>query len=169
MKEYAAKPLAWIQPAALKHVYELRSGDEVAGTLEWQEGLTASAVAKSADGAWTVLRQGFLRPRVTVRTEGSTQDTAVFEPAWSGSGDIAIGGGRRLRLVPANLWRSEWRVTTPDGGILLRMRPDTALVRTTAKLEIDPSAASMPELALLVFLSWSVLVLMEDDLAIYSI
>src|SRR5829696_2409563 len=54
MKEYAAKPLAWIQPAALKHIYQLRSGDEVAGTLEWQEGLTGAAVAKSADGAWTV-------------------------------------------------------------------------------------------------------------------
>lgn len=169
IKDYAGKSLDWIQTARLKNSFELRDGTEPVGTLEWTEGLSAEAKAQSADGSWVVQRHDFLRPRVTVRAPGSTDDAAVFEPTWTGSGDVALKGGQRLRFVPANLWRNEWRLTTPDGKALLKMRPDTGLMRSSAKLEIDAGAAEAAELPLLVFLSWSILVLMENDLAIFSI
>jgi hypothetical protein len=169
IKEYVGKSLDWIQPTRLKHAFELRAGNDLVGTLEWTEGLSSSAKAQSDDGSWLVQRHGFLRPRVTVRTAESTEDAAVFEPSWSGSGDVALKGGQRLRFVPANLWRNEWRLSTADGATPLKMRPDTGLMSSSAKLEIDAGAGSMPELPQLVFLTWAVLVLMEDDLAIFSI
>jgi|SRR6185503_19171131 len=169
IKDYASKSLDWVQAARLKHNFELRAGDELVGTLEWSEGVSGGAKARSEDGSWVVQRHGFLRPRVTVRASEATEDAAVFEPSWSGSGDITITGGQRLRLASSNLWRNDWRLTTAEGQSLLRLRPATGLMRMSAKLDIDASAASFPQLPAIVFLSFSVLVLMEDDLAIFSI
>lgn len=169
LREYPATPLAWVQPAALNHAYELRAADVVCAKLDWTKGLGSPASATSASGSWSVAREGFVRPRVAIRAADAKDDAAFFEPGWLGGGDLTLAGGARLHLVPANLWRSEWRLAAPKGPPLLRLMPDTGLVRTTARLEITPEGAKMPELEPLVLLTWSVLVLMEDDLAVFGV
>jgi hypothetical protein len=137
-------------------------------TLEWEGGLSSPANGVTADGRWSLQRVGFVRPRVLARTaEG--QEVASYQPSWSGSGELSLPDGRRFRMAPANVWASEWRLTDAEDRVLLRFRPDSGLVRTTAHMEMDASLASSPEASIMVLLAWGVLVLMEDDLAVYGV
>jgi hypothetical protein len=162
------KSLAWIQPASGKHRFELREGDTAVATLEWDGGLSSAATGVTADGRWSLQRVGFVRPRVLVRTADG-KDAASYQPSWSGGGELSLADGRRLRMAPANLWSSEWRLADAEGRTLLRFRPDSGIVRTTARMEIDSAAVSSPDLSVAVLLTWSVLVLMADDLAVYGV
>jgi len=75
ISETAGEELLWIQPAARRREHELRAGDDVVATLRFQQGSLADA---EADGHhWTLKRQGFWQPRVTVRVPGSDADVAV--------------------------------------------------------------------------------------------
>ena len=96
----------WIQPAVRKREHELRAGDDLVATLRFQRGSLADAEAEGHH--WTFKRQGFWRPRVTVRIPGSEVDVAVFQPHWTGGGVLEFADGRAVRLRSANFRQSEW-------------------------------------------------------------
>ena len=79
IREAAARTLTW---KLMKDTYELRSGAELFATLRWQKG--SLFLGEAAEGRWTFKRMGFLRPKVTVRSENSSTDLATL--AFSGSG-----------------------------------------------------------------------------------
>jgi len=96
IRKIAPGMLHWVQLHAIKHEFELRSGDELCGTLYWEKAFGSLASVTSEDGEWTFKRVGFLNPRVTVRQPGSDLDIAIFKPGWTGSGSLEFPSGRRF-------------------------------------------------------------------------
>jgi hypothetical protein len=108
IREVADQPLRWTQPGALKRNCELRAGDEVVETLQWQKAFGSLALADTAAGAWTLKRSGFLRPQVTVRVPGSDAEVAAFKPGWWGEGTLRFSDGARYEWQNTSFWRGQW-------------------------------------------------------------
>ena len=62
----------------------------------------------------------------------------------------------------------QWLYRDPQNPVLA-MADQAGFVRTTAKMDIEPLARGVADVSLLILTAWSVLVLMEEDLAVYSI
>lgn len=155
--------LQWVQRSAGRQAYELRAGEELIGSLVWQRG--SLAVGEIADRRWTVKREGFWHPRVTVRVQDSELDTVVFHPSWRGGGFLELTSGRILRFKAANLWHSQWDWQEAEGEALVRFRSRRGFLKSGADLEITPAAAGFPELSLLAVLGWYLIVLGTRDSA----
>jgi hypothetical protein len=165
LSDVAGQELLWIQPAARKREHELRAGEEVVATLRFQRGTLADA---EADGQhWTLKRQGFWHPRVSVRVAGSDSDIAMFHPHWTGGGTVELAGSNPLRLASANFWQSEW-VWLDEDQPLVRSKGRHGLVKANGAVDIPAEAARRPDLALLVLLGWYLILLHADDAAAAS-
>ena len=165
ISEISGQELLWIQPAALKRQHELRAGDDVVATLTFQRGSLADGEA--AGGHWTFKRQGFWQPRVTVRTAGSDVDLAVFHPRWVGGGTLEFPDGRAARLSSANFWQSEW-VWQENEKPLIRFTGRHGFIKANGAVEIQPDAAALADLAMLVLLGWYLILLHAEDSAAAS-
>lgn len=152
VKDVAGAQVAWVQPVRAKEAFELRTGDEVVGTLVWSG--RSLATADTADGRWTFKREGFLHPRVTVRVPGSDDNVAVFHPGWTGGGTLDLGSGRQIRFVAANFWRSRWQWLDGDAKPLIHFNSQQGALRLDGEVELEAGAAESPHAALMLTLGW---------------
>jgi hypothetical protein len=161
--DVADQELVWVQPARLKQTFELRAGDEVMATLQFQR--ASLAAGEMSDHKWTFKREGFWHPQVTVRVAGSDTNVAVFKPAWTGGGTLELPQGRLLRFGAANFWHSQWDWSDPAGNPLVHFKSHAGLLKTEGEVGIEAGAAALPEQTLLVVLGWYLLILFARDSA----
>ena len=167
IRDVVGEDLFWAQTHALKHEYELRAGDGVVATLRWQKRFGSLALGEAAEGAWTFKRGGFLRPHVTIREANSGIEVARFEAGWLGGGTIELHGVT-LRFGTSNFWGSEQAWTNASDEHLIYFKDRSSLLKSRARVTIEPSAASTPELSLLVLLGWYVTILTAEGEAIVA-
>ena len=160
----------WVQPRAAQNRFELRSGEDLFAEIEFPKWYGSLANAAAAGARWTFKRVGFFNPRVTVRSEGSETDLAVFRPKWTGTeGTTQLAGGAAYTWKTANFWATEyaWLDAAGEPLILYKQGIEASwladLFKTQARVEIQPSAQGLPELALLVILGWYLIVLKQQD------
>lgn len=164
LRDVISHPLQWMQASAGERTYELHAGEDVVATLRWQKSGGSLALAESAEGHWTFKRTGFFSPKVTVRVVGTESDIAVFMPDWfAGRGTLELAGGHRFRWATTSFWRSEMAFCSEAGQPLVHYKPECVLQLAAAKVEIDQTGASIPELSLLVLLGWYFILLMAED------
>ena len=154
--EAAARTLTW---KLMKDAYELRSGANLFATLRWQKG--SLFLGEAAEGRWTFKRMGFLRPKVTVRSENSSTDLATL--AFSGSGGRLEFPDDRTYLWTAS--RAEWSLKDAAGELLVQMKSMGTPGNLSGEVVLAPGALGLPDLSFLILLSWYVLVLQSKDLA----
>jgi hypothetical protein len=164
IRKIAPTSLHWVQLRAIKHEFELRSGDELCGTLSWKKAFGSLASATSDDGEWTFKRVGFLNPRVTIRQPGSDMDIAIFKPGWTGSGILEFRSGRRFQWEHKDFWRLEWAFEEA-GQELLRFKSRAGSFKMKVRVDLAPAAKNFDEASLLASLGMYLLVLMRDDSA----
>ncbi len=167
--DVADRTLTWSQPAAMKSVFALRAASEDAqvGSLAFRSIWGTQATAESGDESWTFKRVGFFHPRVTVRRAGSDVDVATFHNnTWSGGGSLVVEGGPTFR-ASTNLWQTKYEIATPAGDPLVRLHYG-GLFKLHADVEILPAARALPELALIVLLSWYLAVMLHRDASAVS-
>jgi hypothetical protein len=157
--------LTFVQSGLLRGVFELRSGDSVAGILTLGNLFGMSAVAETEGGQWKFVRRGFLRKRVSVRSVGTNTEIAHFrETGWTHGGTVQMPDGRRV-MVNANFWLTgfEFRL---DGDVpLLRYGRSWGFFPRCARLRIFPEASGYDDLAMLVMLGGYVMVMAIRDRA----
>lgn len=162
--ELIGRELEWLQPSAWKMEYELRAGDELIATLRFRSSFGSFATAECADGCWTFKRVGFFQIRVTIRACGADVEIATFKNnTWSGGGTLELPDGRKM-LATTNFWQTKFEFQTEAGETLVRFKPG-GLVHLTAKVEIQPAAAGLPELPWIVMLGWYLVVMLYMDTA----
>ena len=167
MRKIAAllsQQLKWVQPGVFKMQYELRADDELAATLRFRSSFGSFATGESADGCWTFKRMGFWQTRVTVRTCGEDVDIATFKNnTWSGGGTLELSGGRKF-LATTNFWQTNLVFQDELGGTLIKFKSG-GLLHLSATVDVEPKAASLPELPWVVMLGWYLTVMMYMDSA----
>lgn len=156
--------LEWRQPAVFERYFELRSGGVLAGTLRFVKMFGSLAEGEAAGMRFTFKRSGFFSPRASARVAGTETDIAVFEPNWGGSrGLIRLAGGELLEFRAVSFFGSEWALRTPQNEELLRYSAK-GILRQGASVQVAPAMRQRQDLALLLLLTWYILVLyMEDE------
>ncbi len=160
----------WVQPRAAQNRFELRAGEELFAVLEFPKPFGSLAVASTEEERWSFKRAGFFSPRVTVRSEGSESDLAVFRPKWTGNeGTLQFPDGAAYIWKTANFWATQylWQKETGEPLILYKQGIEDAglgdLFKTQARVEIQPAAQGLKELPLLVLLGWYLMILKQQD------
>jgi len=161
--EIKGAELVWMQPRVMERAFELRSGEDVLGTLRWNSISGSLANAAAADGLWTFKRTGFFNPRITVRAQGSDLDFAQFTPNWKSEGNLQLSTGQNFRWMGIGFWRAQWAFTKPNGEHLLEIEPHSSWLKKTAVVKPTPEGCRIPELSLLVLLGWYLVILRSDD------
>ena len=157
--------LKWVQPSALKQEFELQTDGEVAATLRLKSSFGSFATAESADGCWTFKRVGFWQTRATVRTCDSETDIATFKNnTWKGGGTLELADGRKY-LANTNFWQTEFEFKTETGERLFGYKHIGGVMHLSAQVQIEPPAATLPELPWLVMFGWYLALMLHRDSA----
>jgi hypothetical protein len=164
IREFAGQPLMWVQPRTMKQRFELRCGDEVLAVMQWQSSWRSGAAAETAEGSWFYKRQGFRR-RVIIEPNGADPPTPTLSRRWTGSATLSFPDGHSYLWKRSGFWGIKRAWTTPEGTLLLGFKTKYGLLKTGGEVAIDPFAASLPELALLVSLGWYMMVMEARDAA----
>jgi len=154
----------WVQPKSTRREYELRAGGERMAGLRRVKMLGSLAEADTGDGHWTLKRQGFLRPYVSVRRAGAEDEFAKLHFSWLGDGSLHFRDGR-VYAWKRKFWTGQYLFATEKGEELVVLNPTLALLKVGAKVTIHPSDIDNSQLALLAVIGWYVMLLGFDEAA----
>jgi hypothetical protein len=165
--------LVWTQPKTLRGEYELRSGDDLIGQLRFRKLSGTLASAEVASQSWTFKREGFLNPRVTVRSPDCDVNLAIYRPHWNGGGILEIPGGHRIHWRCTSFWGSEWSFLQEDSHsnsqALIHFKHHDGIMKVSARLEIVSADSSMLHLPMLAALGWYLMLLNAQDAAMAAV
>ena len=155
--------LRWLRGQESPVLFSLLSGDSTAATLEWGPKGGSLATARSASAEWSLKRGGFLNPHITVR---SGETLLARLSVHLNHHQIDLPGGRSYRFHRAGILVPAWQVSSTAGKEVLHIEParEGRHLRAGAVV-VAPEAVELPELLLLVVLSWYFIVLawFEDE------
>lgn len=161
----------WIQPKSFERSYQLKWRDEVLARLSFRSRTGTLATGETAEGRWTFKRVGFLNPRITVRSVGSEEDLAVYQPKFWGDGVLSFKDGPVFAWRPANFWSTAWEFIDPEGTVTIAFQPGVEKERlrdifrtqfTVTFHQIDRIWEAAPLLAIL---GMYLLILHQEDAA----
>lgn len=161
---YAGRTLTWVEPGLFKMNYELRSGDDLVGTLQMKGAFSPLATGTCGEGTWTFERRGVFRHRVEVRPSGDSDTMFEFRrTSWKGGGAIVLKDGKTMCLA-RHIWSSrfEWTTETGEPFVEHTMR---GFFRRECDVEIRHKASYIPETPWLVLLAWYIAVMGRRDAA----
>jgi hypothetical protein len=154
----------WHQPRATRPEFELREDRAVIASLVVHSSFGTLATATAGTACWTLKRVGFFQQRVSVRACGSEESLGEFvNGTWAGGGTLVMSDGRRFNAT-TNWWNTKWQVEDESGRVLLRFDYG-GVFRLHADVEIPPASRDLPELPLLLTLSWYLVVMHARDAA----
>lgn len=162
-------PLYWEQPKAARRGYILRAGRDTVGVMKFRSALGSMAEVKTSTGEWTFKRMGFFRTRVVVRGRDRREDLAVYAPRWTGTaGEIRVPGFPAYKWLEEGAFSSTVELRDPE-GLMLRYSSDSdhktgGVLRTEARVDIEPRAMKDTNLPMLLMLGWYLLILHNEDI-----
>ncbi len=144
-------------------VSTLASDGQVYATVTWVKVWGSLAIGESADGRWTLKRVGFLRPRVTVRSEGSHSDLAVVTMDFGGGGKVAFSDASAFTFRRMGFWRPVLSLEDSTGRKVFTLTPSSRLGKRGATLKLEEEAArSSWRTSLLAVVAWYIGVLVTE-------
>jgi len=153
----------WLRTQEHPTAFSLLSGDTPVALLEWVEKGGSLARLRSSSGEWTLKRGGFLNPHITVR---SGESTVARLSVHLNHHQLDISGGLSYRFHRAGVLVPAWQVSTMTGKELLHVEPAREGRHLSAgAVVVAPDAADLPDLLLLIAISWYFIVLawFEDE------
>jgi hypothetical protein len=150
--------LRWLRTGTEPPEFTLLSGDAPVAILRWAKRHGARATAETADGGFTLGRNGFLVPHLTIRREGSETPVGRLTNRL-GHHDLEVGGGGTYSLRRAGLLLPAWSLSDPAGAEVAHLEA----VAETRPLEggavLVSGSPPPPVLLVLLLLSWYLIVL----------
>jgi hypothetical protein len=157
--------LMWKQMGFGVREFELRSNETLLGRLYWPKLLSDRAVAESGDGKWIFDRVGFFRQEA-IATEATTGlEVASFTFGWLGDGELTLANGHRYQLYGTGFLSNDWVLADENNEALITMREGRSWFKYDAELELQVGAVKMPELPLMLFMSWYLVYMRLQDSA----
>ncbi len=157
--------MIWRHPSAKQRNYELVSGDSVLATLSFAKFLGSLAEAQVGGTAYSLKREGFLRPKITVRKAPFEHNIGVMEMSWRGNGKLEMSNGPRYYFKRVSAWRNQWNILDDNGRVLAEMGMRKRLLHNEANVTVIEKTAKESDLLLLLTLGWYMMLLILQDSA----
>jgi hypothetical protein len=150
--------LRWEPERSSSRQFTLKAGTAEVGKLTFT-GCGSLATGRTAAGEWTLKREGFIHPRVTVRRTGSDVTVAILSVSMTGSGAAVIAGLGEYGLQMSGWMQNQLSFRRGEVECLrFETKGRQAEVHLLAPIEPEP-------LSILLLLGWHALVLADDDAA----
>jgi hypothetical protein len=153
----------WLRDREHPDAFTLLSGDSTVATLEWRTRGGSLATVRTASEEWTLTRGGFLNPHIWLRSGKTALARLSVHLNYH---QIDLAGGRSYRFRRAGLLVAAWQVTSMEGKEVLHVEPVREGHHLSAgAVVVAPGATDLPELLLLMVLTWYFIVLawFEDE------
>ena len=161
MNEYKDQELQWLHPNKFKGVYELRGGDEVFARFHLKGTCGSQTVAETANGNWIIQRKGFGQS-IAILDLDSQAELATIKRSMSGQSTLLTLEGCEYRWRCTSFWRDVWTWLNNEDTPLLH------LIRGS-RVQLEPAAHDLPDLALLTTLGWYLHKQQEEEATIAAI
>jgi len=161
INEYKDQELQWFHPNKFNGVYELRGGDEVFALFQLKGAFGSQIVAETANGNWKIKRKG-LGQTITILDLDLQSELATIKRGISGQSTLVTFDGREYRWRCTSYWRDVWTWLNNE---------DTPLVHLIrgSRVQLEPAAHDLPDLALLATLGWYLHKLQEEEATVAAI
>jgi hypothetical protein len=146
LNEFVGQELQWVHPHLLRSQYELRAGDELLARVYLKGAFRSQAYIETADGNWMIERKG-MRQAITVLVPDTRAELATIKRGMSGQATLLFYDGREYRWQCTSFWHDVWTWLNNEGTPLLQVKRGT-------RIQLEPAAQGLPELALLTTLGW---------------
>jgi hypothetical protein len=163
--------LCWVEgdERACAH-FELRAGEESIASLRFCDPAGLAAVGESKAGAWILVDEGLLRPRIIVRSLPDDTAVAVYRPRPLGhTGTLAFLDGREFHWRRLGFLATSYRFEGTDGSPVVAIGLESRRSWLFGPREfrglvaIEPRTTSIGELLPLLLLSWYLVVLQQAN------
>lgn len=162
----------WVQPKTFKNRFELRSGELLFATLDFESAFKTLATGTAVDGKWLFNRVGFFNMHVIIQNSGEAAEIGGYRPRWTGTeGQIRMANGAQFTWKSTNFWATRYVIQSADGTPLIYFESGiedggvSDWFKTQAQVKIQPAAGRLNELSLLVLLGWYLIILRQQDSA----
>lgn len=160
LHEAIGQELQWVHPRLLRPEYELRVGDEVFARLQSKGGRRSRVHVETADGSWVIERKG-LRQAIRVLPLDADTTLATVKRGMSGQAALLFPDGRTYTWQCSSFWRGVWTWLDQEGRPLLHLKG-------ASRVQLEPAARDLPDLALLTALGWYLLRQQQEEVAAVS-
>jgi hypothetical protein len=162
VKDFAGKTLEWARKGIMDRNYELRGGNEIVATITWTKIWGTLAEGTIGGIKYTLKRNGFFNPYITVRKPPFDEDVARLDMKIGGNGTLQFPNGKRYSFQKMSFWGFKWSFTNENGDLIMTVGAPS-LVKSNGEIVIEPGAASDRNLPLLVLLCWYTAVQMIEE------
>ncbi len=159
--EFVGQDLLWVPTATFRNQYELIAGNTVLATLDMSNWTTA-AHAVTAEGHFSIRREGFFRQQVMIRASETGPVLATYTRGWTG-GILQCTNSRLFKWENANFWGTK-RTWTDQFGTPLVQFQSSPWTRELL-VRVEPEAATTSEHPLLVLLGNYITILSKRDIS----
>lgn len=142
-------------------IYELHGGDELFARFHLKGTYGSQIVAETANGNWIIKRKGFGQS-ITILDLNSQAELATIKRSMSGQSTLLTVDGREYRWRCTSFWRDVWTWLNNEDMPLLH------LIRGS-RVQLEPAAHDLPDLALLTTLGWYLHKQQEEEATIAAI
>jgi hypothetical protein len=157
LREQPGAILKWKKPSPQKREFQLTDGQSLFASLTWDAARGTEAAGTTDEGRWRFQRRaarnfldfkGLLQPRVRIEPAGGGE---AFEVSPGYEETLTVGGENRFRWqLQPNIRSASFN--RQDGEPLVTILFSAGAADGEVRLE--PGAATVPELPLLVLLGW---------------
>jgi hypothetical protein len=137
--------------------------DHETGRLYFSGKSGSLARGETAHGEWTFKREGFLYPRITVRTTGTDGNCGALMLSANGNGKLNLTSGEEFNFVTGGWLQSHWSF---NRGLVEIMR--FSRDGSSADVEILNPKMAAETLSLLVLLGWYAPLLAAEEAAVIA-
>jgi hypothetical protein len=157
--------LMWKQMGFGVRDFELMSGEDLVARLYWPKWLSDYAVAECGDGRWGLDRVGFFRDRGVAMDVSTKIEVASVTFNWVGDSEIALPNDRRYQLFKTGILSNNWTLADENEDTIFEMKEGMRWFKHDAQIDLQVGAIMMPDLPLLLMLSWYLAYMQLQDAA----
>jgi hypothetical protein len=117
----------------------------------------------TAHGEWTFKREGFLYPRITVRSTGADSNCGALTLSANGNGKLSLGKGEEFNFVIGGWLQNHWSFSRGIAEIVRFSRDGSS-----ADVEVVNPTVTPETLSVLVLLGWYAPLLAADEAAVVA-
>jgi hypothetical protein len=153
--------LQWIHSNVFSSEYELRAGDELFARFHWKGAFSSQVIAETTNGNWKIKQKG-MSQTITVLSLDSQTELATIKRSMSGQATLLTPDDREYKWQCTSFWRDVWTWLNNEGTTLLHLTRGS-------RVQLEPAAQNLPDLALLTALGWYLHKQQEEEATVASI
>ncbi len=161
INECIGQELQWIHPNVFTGEYELRGGDELFACFHRKGRFRSQTCIETANGNWIIKQKG-MSQTITVLALDSQTELATMKRSMSGQATLLTHDSREYRWQCSSFWRDVWTWLNQEGTPLLHLTRGS-------RVQLEPAAQDLPDLALLTTLGWYLHKRQEEDATVAAI